>query len=519
MKKLSILALFGSVALHSCGGSSAGGGGEGVFSSDTILASPFVSTVGSSSMLLRGSARLSASSFASRKAEIDTLLNATDRANCQFIININPAVNANCYGPQINRAIDDPAKLTSVGWDSLAQLPGGDVGIWNATNDGAGQACAAAQITAVVGYTSGRAHFANLMGAALYCYAKNDSSLGFPKEVGESIIFNGDQEDDFGFVDGPKTLALTSGKITKIEDSSGNKGLRYEAEGTITESAKVYTFKSVVQHFELADSLFKGRISYFIQEPGAENSGNCPSSGMAKDKTYAGHQTYEKASNSAFVIEMDSGTFCGITNPLDATEFTVSSANSRPTDVNGWGDNWNYALFRFDPRSAEPTFMDGKYLYAWQAGSGDSHTRVFNAELTSSGASRSGTAHFGFGPKVRTDSDQVEANRGKIQGMICNWLDGDHAIQPFVQRQTLSLTDGTWVAATSNIKYAPTNTCSYDPATVQLGYDATGSFTNDVALGSQPPNEAATRDLQSTSLDGSGFHQSFTGSFPTKPNF
>jgi hypothetical protein len=505
------------LALNSCGGSG-GGSGTGVFSSETVIASPFVSTVGTSSMLLKGSPRTSAATFADRKTAIQDLLNETNASNCKFTIDLTVGGNANCYGPQVNRA-QTVGALPS-GWSSTSQLPGGDVGMWNETNGPDNEACAAAQITSVVEFTSSRAHFANLMGATLYCFANNTSSVGFPAAVGESITLNSSQQSALGFSDGAKVLDVSSAKISKIEDGSGNEGMRYETEGTVTEGAKVYTFKSVVQHYELAGTLYKGRVSYYIQEPGAENAGNCPSTDGIKNKTYAGHQTYEKVSASELVMELDSGTFCGLTDPLDATAFTVNPGEvySPINEPEGWADNWNYGLFRFDPRSDEATFMDGKYMYAWQAGHGDSHTRVFNAELES-GVSRTGTAYFGFGPPVQDGEGAANSDRGKIQGMICAWLEGSHTPQAFVQRQTLELDTDKWISVTSNIKYAPVNACEYNPATITIAYDApSGVFSNDVLIASPPPNQAATRDLFTLNPDGSGFHQSFD-SFPAKPNF
>ncbi len=505
------------LALNSCGGS--GGGESGFFSSETVIASPFVSTVGTSSMVLKGSTRTSAATFADRKTQIQDLLAATSAANCKFTIDLNVGGNANCYGPQVDRAQTVGAPPS--GWSGFTQLPGGDVGIWNETEGPENQACAAAQITSVVEFTSSRAHFANLMGAALYCFANNKSSVGFPSSVGDSVTLNLSEKSALGFSDGAKVLDVTSAKISKVEDSSGNDGMRYETEGTITEGAKVYTFRSVVQHYELEDSLYKGRVSYFVQEPGAENSGNCPSSGGNKDKTYAGHQTYEKVSASELVMELDSGTFCGLSDPLDATDFTVNPGYTyNPMgQTDGWADNWNYGLFRFDPRSEESTFMDGKYMYAWQAGFGDSHTRAFNAEIES-GASRTGTAYFGFGPPVFDGETSTEnADRGKIQGMICAWLEGVHTPQNFVQRQTMVLDTNKWVSVESDIKYAPVNACEYNPAAITIAYDApSGVFSNDVLIASPPANQAATRDLFTLNPDGSGFHQSFD-SFPAKPSF
>ncbi len=505
------------LALNSCGGSS-GGSGTGLFSSETVIASPFVSTVGTSSMLLKGSPRTSAATFADRKTAIQDLLSETNASNCKFTIDLTVGGNANCYGPQVNR--DQTEGALPAGWSGLTQLPGGDVGMWNETNGPDNEACAAAQITSVVEFTSSRAHFSNLMGATLYCFANNTSSVGFPADVGESITLNSSQKSALGFSDGVKVLDVISAKISKIEDVSGNEGMRYETEGTVTEGPKVYTFKSVVQHYELAGSLYKGRVSYYIQEPGAENMGNCPSAGSSKDKTYAGHQTYEKASSSELVMELDSGTFCGLSDPLDATEFTVDPGYSyNPIgQTDGWADNWNYGLFRFDPRSDEPTFMDGKYMYAWQAGHGDSHTRVFNAVLES-GASRTGTAYFGFGPPVLDAEGVATADRGKIQGMICAWLEGSDTPQAFVQRQTLELDTDKWISVDSDIRYAPVNACEYNPATITIAYDApSGVFSNDVLIASPPANQAATRDLFTLNPDGSGFHQSFDA-FPAKPNF
>lgn len=176
---------------------------------------------------------------------------------------------------------------------------------------------------------------------------------------------------------------------------------------------------------------------------------------------------YTRADSSSNVkIMLNQGTFCGTDYvPLDTNDnvsvcdFASSSAVSSATDSgNGWGGNWNYLNFDFDP-----TTQIGNYAYSWQAGKGDSNTRTFNVKLTSA---TDGIGYFGFGPfagdATGGSCTARNADIGKITKMICNWAGpgNSHTGISAVQKQVISKASGVWTKTSEKILYNPVNDCS-----------------------------------------------------------
>ncbi len=288
-----------------------------------------------------------------------------------------------------------------------------------------------------------------------------------------------------------------------------------------TLGADTYTFKSIVRHAYVSDDDFRGTISYYIQDPAPNVEGNCPSGAQ----TYAGIETYRKVSASEMAISLDAGSFCGASDPIDGTTFAVDPGDvyDASTNTDGWANNWHHALFRFDPRATAATFMDGSYVYAWQAGKNDSNTRVFNGSVSTASGTTSGTAYFAFGPRVYTGT-AANANRGKILGMICAWFQGSHTPSDFVQRQTMTKSSGVWSATAANslIKYAPVDSCSYyDAGANAITYvSSTAGHTNNssVVAATSAGDTLNLLAVASGDRDGDGYFKSFA-SFPAAPSF
>ncbi|WP_369601229.1 hypothetical protein AAIA72_15680 [Hahella sp. SMD15-11] len=219
----------------------------------------------------------------------------------------------------------------------------------------------------------------------------------------------------------------------------------------------------------------EGVMTYKIDRP--NTGGNCNSTTYPK-VTEMGSVHYIRDSSGDLSIKNQSATTC------DDVRAAVDLLNTTLTDVEtgstltgakimdpgqDWKDNYNIYVADFSPETGE-----GKYLYAWQAGSGDSHTRLLMLNLSadqSTGALH-GTAYFGFGDRVQTTTAPT------FKGMICNWAGpgNDHStladrVQRQVIRQNLTTNlfelDST-VTDNSDITYAPTNSCTYYPA---LGFD------------------------------------------------
>lgn len=459
-------------AIASCGGSSSSSNFN--FSTATI-SSPFVSTSGSN--VVERNSRLSAASFEERAAVIAALTaTVTNADDCTFTIDIDQSGTAACYGPRLEvkgTHPDDGADPLTFG-NMGNPLPTGDLGIWNSTEGDTTQACTAAQFTAIMdGYTN-TAYFAQLVTAAAYCYART-SGLAIPSSASDAALtFDATQLEDFGFADTNNTaLSATSVSISPTTDSDGNFGVRVIVAGSVTETGEAaQAFEARLSYAETASDTFRGRASYFVRYPAA-NEGNCTGTGLT-GITSAGTLVFTRAGGSEPVkITSNSGNYCGTAyNPLgdnDAVSYcdevdngnAVADANDPD---NGWGGNWVYLNFSFVPST-----LVGTYVQAWQAGVNDSHLRTFNVNVSSATAA---TGFFGYAnPIASLNGDACEASQtpGDLDGMICNWAgvgSQDHATQiansALVQRQDIALNtiNNVWEVASEQIRYAPTNNCA-----------------------------------------------------------
>jgi hypothetical protein len=209
--------------------------------------------------------------------------------------------------------------------------------------------------------------------------------------------------------------------------------------------------------------LFEGLLTYLIEDVYTERNCQAQPDG---DITRNGSVHYIKTGPTNVVLQARSGTACGSASTdagADLLDDAIRSSRLTGFAVNpagNWSDNFNVFTAEFDPDS-----LLGSYAYAWQAGAGDSHTRVLAVGLETEAA---GEAYFGFGDSVQTSLN------GQIQGFICNWAGpgNDHATPDFsqyAQRQALTrdATSHRYVAtdaASSDITYAPTSSCLYDGA-------------------------------------------------------
>jgi hypothetical protein len=242
---------------------------------------------------------------------------------------------------------------------------------------------------------------------------------------------------------------------------------------------------------------YRGRLSYAFNDDTQINEGNCYGvSGGHTHVTRAGSFLYAKTSEH---VHMDAryATYCGY--DADAlNDGLVDPAQSySASNPDGWTDNFNWLTALFDPDT-----LTGDFAYAWQAGFGDSHTRVFNIHLDRDGTSRAGTAFFGFG-------DEIGSSDGSIEGMICNWAGPTNQHLPVVQavqRQEIEASaalGGAFVPTVSWIGYAPINGCSYDATSDNVNGDFLIDLDADGDLLDETHGDIAN-EMQSLDTDGDG---------------
>ncbi len=466
-----------------------------------VVSSPFISTT-TEAVVIKGSTQMKSASFNSLKTSLNSIVNCAAAADRAFVIDLDKApVRATCYGPNLsytNHPDGTPAN---------GNLPSNDLGLWSSTNDGT-EACTSAQITTLIESHNVYFNFAGLMGAALHCYVNTTESL--PAE-GATVTLSDPAAFGFTGASSSGTVSASSASVTGL---SGG-GYRYEITGTVTPTASTeLSYKVIVQRKDGATET--GTYSFDIEDTNSIEDTNCNDGNEPGNetitKTFAGKMTYS-ASGSTLNQEFKFAEFCNSVDPLDSN-YDIPVATTGDTK---WSSNFNYGLFSFDA-----TTLVGTFATAWQAGSPDEASRVFNAALEADGT---GTGYYGFGGAA----DSTTLPLGAIQGMVCNWAGPGGAIhagpgnrlstdylKPYVQRQVLEKNvAGVWKSTADDIKYAPTKDCSATPGT--LTYNGNDAATPADDEFSNDSSSVAATTLADT-IDLLAF-ESFSFTLPTAPTF
>jgi hypothetical protein len=373
-----------------------------------------------------------------KKEALETLLASAAPSTCAIALTLQNAGRASCYGPSVNW-INHEFNNTSGTW------PGGDLGIWK-DSEPSGEACVAAQLNAQMKGVISFVDAAQFIGASIACVAnKNGDSL--PSTASTSLNVTSSMA---GIVTINSTaLTVTSAIIARdADDSFGNPVYITTLSGT----AGTKTFDIRIKHVSTAadDSTNKGKISVKI----VNSSGPGSTDGASLE--------YEKASSTSGKLLLKKINFTGTSgDPF------VSPSNYSVDYGKAWNNNADYLLAAIDPSK-----FTGTYAYAWQAGNGDSHTRTFNAILSESGGTVTGSTFFGYGPTMQTGP-------GSITGMICAWTgpDQNHTPVSKVQRENIALVSGTFVVSgTTNITFDPVADCEANTSgtTMVMGWNNTG---------------------------------------------
>ena len=362
------------------------------------------------------------------------------------------ATNANCYGPTL--------KFTNHPGGSSMQtdMPSGDLGIWKELEGE--QACAAAELNSRMKGVSSRT-LMGLMGLASMIAVANKSGLTLPT-AGTSLDLK-------PYMTALGLTKVTFNTATLALDSTG-KVWSY----TLAISAKdmndtAHDVSLALTHTPgSSEAAYEGLFNYRVS--GQFGGNNCNSGGpapmMVGTESTMNGTLYYKRSASGVVVNSREGGYCGagtiaptaFDTGVDSTSTyklldpsIVYDATNSPL---GWADNFSILAGKFDPST-----LQGDYVYAWQAGKGDSHSRTFQMHAAADAAT--GDAYFGFGKTVGTTD-------GSIDGMICNWAGpgNSHTPLPYAQHQPIKF-DATvkgFIVGTagSEITFAPTSSCIYE---------------------------------------------------------
>jgi hypothetical protein len=357
-----------------------------------------------------------------------------------------------CYGPTMNYKEHPNGPAGNAG-----QLPQGDLGIWAETEASTGEACSAAQLNALLQSDAGHAQAALVALAALV------------RAVGGALPSAGASTSGLAAMNALGIPGVTFTKADLALDATGKTwsyALDFQAPGSRTVTVTLTHTPGATA------TAYKGALRVAVA--GEPPFPNCTTPSTVDALT----TTYEGTSATNIVLASRRGTYCATS--LAALPATLVGADGLldpgvkwPGVATGWGGNFGRFGASFDPTSET---MKGDYAYAWQAGPQDASSRLFNIRVN--GPTENGEAFYGYG-------DDITATNGTLKGLICNWAGpgGTRALQgSYVQRQFVAFdrATGRWTQPTggSDIRYAPTNDCTYTNA--QRGAGATFWYDRDL---------------------------------------
>ena len=488
-KYIKYITLFIFLFIMSCGGEAGTRVGnpptQTSFPSSLAIVSPTASSDSLATSLnsfLTDSDLMYASAYTSVKSEINDILNGTSISDCSFDPSLLLATqsNAECYSPEVAYE-NHPDELPLVS----GILPSGDVGLWTEAESGSNEACSSAQLNSLNSVVTSKTRVALTALASMICVA-NVNNVDLPT-VGETI----DLKSEMKSMNQSNSLGVTisSSTLSRSTDTSTARDLySYNLVFSFTQDSFEHTVTMTLRHLPLDDNnaTYKGMFSYKFN---IDSDDACSTS----DGLDAGSISYDLDATT-LTFRTDFAEYCDSdTNPFDSDGLLIASDAYSSSNTDGWKNNYSVYMATFDPDT-----LAGRYSYSWQAGNGDSNSRVFNLNLDSSSSLLTGDAFFGFGPAV-SDSTFV----GQISGFICNWAGpgNDHTLSDFVQYQQISEnSSGVFTATSSNIAYSPTVSCNYD---------GLGTFSYDTGLDGlvdTDPGVAITNSLKSDSdADSDGY--------------
>lgn len=410
---------------------------------------------------------------------------------------VETATNDNCYGPQIAYQDHDDAG----GGAAAGTLPTGDLGMWQATSAGDGRPCSVAQLSKRMRSTSQKTNQALIMMAAMVDAAKK-AGLTLPSAGGTLSVQSQMNTIVHSMSGMPGTVTVSAASITL---DSGGTVWTYRVRAA--DSASNKTLEIILNHTTGSGSGdYSGNLSFILQDSSVDAAMSCTdetvSPGIYKT-SHVGTVRYQRnalvgvrysareanycgwGSNASTSLAADVATFDS-NNELDPT---VKLAGVVRGGVKGWRANFN----RMGATHSNVT-LGGNFVYAWQAGTGDSHSRMFAVTMDYNAVTEARTAKAAFGYAAGIDT-----TAGAMLGMICNWAGPGNAHTPNdrFQYQAMSLASGAaaWTLDTSKITYAPTNACN---SSATMEYDVNADAVLAVAEGNNVTNDLDSKGVSAS---------------------
>lgn len=365
---------------------------------------------------------------------------------------------AECYGPFL--AYENHPDTPEGGDEDAGngEFPSGDLGLWAETENGGSEACAAAQLNERMEGVSNNSSIALMVLASMISAYEDNGTNTWPDDISAG--------DSVNLLSAMNALGLTSTNFTSASMSLNGAGDQwtYHLEFEFTLDLVVHEVVLNLEHAPgSSDDAYEGLLTFRINN--SFSGGNCGEGD--NDVSINGSLHYIQASATDLVLQYRQTQFCG--HDVDGIQTLVTSSNLSGNIVSAAPegsllDNWsdNFTVFTAD---FNPETLAGTFSYAWQAGYNDTHSRVLNVGLQ---AATAGEAYFGFGYQVH--DAQFD---GGAKGFICNWAGPGNVrtLSAYVQRQHITLDSDSGIFTPTNygqdndssdIVYAPTNSCRYD---------------------------------------------------------
>jgi hypothetical protein len=390
--------------------------------------------------------------------------------------------NAACFGPSMDY-VDHPDGTDRSG--QVATLPTGDLGIWAEYDAPSGQACAAAQLNQQLSAARLRTTAGLLTMAATVRQLNQEEQtmllVGGSVDVADRLQVLGVGGVEFGHA-----------RVTRNPDTGQwTYSVGMQQFDPVSDRARSTSIELIFQPSPSGvPEEFSGLLQITAEDDFA--GGNCAESAVRHLSSMA----FQRLDHEHLRSEYRYGMYCGHAAAGGGFDVTgqVDPTYSQLLFDDGWANN--FSIFRAD---FNPVNNAGTYAYSWQAGAGDSHSRVLNVGIAGPDALQ-GDAWFGFGQSLLSGAELA----GTINGFICNWAGpgADHSLIERAQYQPLILDEQALQIAVgeggSNITYAPTNACIYHS-------DEGGSFLYDRNLNGDLSDESAASvdvgDGESLSFD------------------
>ena len=396
-------------------------------------------------------------------AEIESVFNGSATFASKFDGNLfyNFSSSADCFGPRLMYENHPDGPIPPNG-----ELPTGDLGIWLETEDGTTEACAAAQLNKRLEGVKDRSKIALISLAALVGVYKLAGNT-FPDDVSAgSTVDLSTEFNAFG-------ITNVTFNTASIALNAGGDIWSYTIELVYTPGVTPLTIYLNLDHAPGASTyIYEGLLNYRVDYVSGYG-GNCTGTNITQN----GSIHYIRDSQTSVTLQSREAQFCGhgtngITEDVTSSKLTSGKIVSRDNDdTAGAGTSWRND-FNIFTAQYDPTSLIGTYSYIWQAGWGDSNSRILDIGL---GTATAGEAYFGYGDPVDDDGTTTD---GSIKGFYCNWAGpGARTFQTdYAQRQHMTLNSSLNVfeptnAGASDITYAPVDSCIYSGGSFRYDRD------------------------------------------------